>query len=146
MKLPPRALRGGSWGELKCRFFKWSKRWKLPLKFNWFFYRFLTFTSFKRDRKQNYIYELSSDNKILSSFVKKTCRTCTFVNTSGKQMSNYYAPCFNRTDFFVISSCVKLPFCTLKYLLANDFAGIKTEACQREAVSHELLLYCSKTH
>ena len=36
--------------------------------------------SFKRASKQNCIYKLSSDDKILSSLIKKARRTCTFLN------------------------------------------------------------------
>ena len=30
--------------------------------------------------------------------------------TLGKQMSNYYAPCFHRIDFVVIPSDIELPW------------------------------------
>ena len=33
-----------------------------------------------------------------------------FQITSGKKMTNYYALCFNRLDFFVIPSYIKLPW------------------------------------
>ena len=41
---------------------------------------FLSFVDFKRDNKQNLICKLSSEDKILSSLITKTCRACTFLN------------------------------------------------------------------
>ena len=34
----------------------------------------------KKASRQNYTYKFSRDNKILSSLITKTCRTCTFLN------------------------------------------------------------------
>ena len=44
---------------------------------------------------------------------KRGVDTC-FLITSGKQMSNKYALCFNRIDFAVISSYIKLS-CSFEY-------------------------------
>ena len=96
--------------EIEMKIFESVKKWRFPFKFKRFFHRFLTYTSFKRPSKENYIYKLSSDDKILSSLILKTCRTCIFYITSGKQMSNKYAPCFIRTVFVVIPSYIELPW------------------------------------
>ena len=40
----------------------------------------VNYTSFKTVSKQNYIYRWSSEDKILSSLIKKTCFTGTFLN------------------------------------------------------------------
>ena len=40
----------------------------------------LSFADFKRASKQNCIYKLSSDDKVLSSLITKTYRTRTFLN------------------------------------------------------------------
>ena len=37
-------------------------------------------TSFKRANKQNHIYKVNSDNKILSFVIKKAHCKCTFLN------------------------------------------------------------------
>ena len=39
--------------------------------------------------------------------------------TSEKQLSNNYAPCFNRIDFVLIPSCIELPF--LQLLKQNSY-------------------------
>ena len=51
---------------------------------------------------QNHIYKLSSDDKILSSLIKKTCLTYVFLN------HNNYAPCFKRIDFPFIPSYIEV--------------------------------------
>ena len=40
---------------------------------------------------------------------KKPDANAIFLMTSGKQMSNNYAPCFNRIGFAVIPSYIELP-------------------------------------
>ena len=69
---------------------------------------FLSFVDFKTASKQNCIYKLSSDNKILSSLIKKRAVHALFKITSVKQMSNNYAPFFSRIDFVVIPSNIEL--------------------------------------
>ena len=41
---------------------------------------FLPFADFKRATKQNFIYKLSNDDKILPSLITKMCPTFTFLN------------------------------------------------------------------
>ena len=55
------------------------------------------------------IYKLSSDDKVLLSLIKKAWCTYTSLNISGKQISNNYAPRFNRIKFGVIRSYIELP-------------------------------------
>ena len=55
------------------------------------------------------IYKLSSDDKVLLSLIKKAWCTYTSLNISGKEISNNYAPWFNRINFAVIPSYVELP-------------------------------------
>ena len=43
---------------------------------------FLSFVDFKSASKQNCIYKLSSDDKLLSSLITQTFRLCTFLNHS----------------------------------------------------------------
>ena len=71
---------------------------------------FVNIQSYERVKKQNCIYKLSSDNKILSSLIIKAWCTCTFLNHFRKQMSNYYVPCVYRIDFVVIPSYIELPW------------------------------------
>ena len=61
--------REGSWNE---NVKKKSRSRNFPSNLNDFFYRSLTYTSYKRARKKNCFYKLSSDNKILSSLIKKS--------------------------------------------------------------------------
>ena len=51
------------------------------------------------DQYDKAIYKLSSDNKILSSLIKKVCRTRSFLNHFREAIT---APCFNRIEFVVI--------------------------------------------
>ena len=53
--------------------------------------------------------KLSSDDKILSSLIKKAWPTCTFINHFRELRGNYYAPCFYRINF-VIPSYTELPW------------------------------------
>ena len=61
--------------------------------------------------------KLSSDDKVLSSLVKKTCRT--FLNHSREANGNNYPPCFYRIDFVVIFPEIEFP-CFNKYGLEID--------------------------
>ena len=76
--------------------------------------------SFKRARKQNYVYKVSSDNKILASLIKKACCTCTFLNHF-RETNEQYASCFDKIDFVVIPSYIELP---CYYLLWNCMTGL----------------------
>ena len=60
-----------------------------------FFYRLLTYTSLKRSNKENCIFELNSDDKILSTLITKTCRSCTFLIQESKLYALSYIelPC-----------------------------------------------------
>ena len=46
---------------------------------------FETYTSFKRASKQNWFYKLGTDDKVLSSLIRKTWRTCFFKSLQGSK-------------------------------------------------------------
>ena len=62
------------------KIFEKDQKQKFPLKFKWFFYRFLIDTSLKWASKQNFIYKLSSDDKTLAPLIAKTSHTFTFLS------------------------------------------------------------------
>ena len=62
-------------------------------------YHFLTYASFKGAKEQ----------QMSNNYAQGITIQC-----SGKQMSNNYAPCFNRIDFVVIPSYKELPCYSLE--------------------------------
>ena len=63
----------------------------------------------QKNEQVNLPWEISSDDAYLSSLMRE--RVMQFSKQSkwkqGKQISNNYAPCFNRIDFVVIASYIE---------------------------------------
>ena len=45
-----------------------------------FYILFVNLHVVQKSEQAKYIYKLSSNDKVLSPLIKKTCRTCTFLN------------------------------------------------------------------
>ena len=74
----------------------------------------LSFVDFKRASKQDCIYKLISNNKILSSLTTKTCHKCTFLNHFRE--SNKQQLSFNKIDFVVIPSNLAATLCWFTFV------------------------------
>ena len=62
-----------------------------------------------KKKKNNCVYKLSSDDKLLSSSIKKAWCKCTFLNPFREANEKLLCPCCYRIDFVVIPSYIELP-------------------------------------
>ena len=70
------------------------------------FLSFVNLNAVQRSKKVTlYLYD-----ETLSLLIKKAWCNAFFYITLGKQMSNYYAPCFYKIGFVVIPSYIELPW------------------------------------
>ena len=115
------------------KIFERVKKKKFHLKFKWFFYRLLTFASFKKASKQDYIHKLNSDNNVMSPRITKTCRTFTFLNHF-RETYDKWAINMNRIDFVVIPSYKELPW---YFIVLNDIQKIIDLLHKQKSKQHQ---------
>ena len=81
--------------------------WKMRCYFwshsTWWFMGFDSESYFTWHRNMKFKGEKQTSSKYLSSKIRKACCTAVLLIASRKQMSNNYAPCFNRTYFVLIT-------------------------------------------
>ena len=92
----------------------------------------ISFMSFKSSRMHNSIYKLSSEGKFFLSLIRKTCRTCTFLNhvreEKEQQLMLSISIESNLFLFFFIKNFFDMPHCSEMFL-----NKIQKEACRNLA-------------
>ena len=85
----------------------------------------LTYTSLKRLNKENCIFELNSDDKILSTLITKTCRSCTFLIQESKRAITIrpvlYRTSLQESTIKTSHRKVVFPFFSSQEPLSNDY-------------------------